>query len=221
MSTEPKRINDINALKEPARTACKIFMQEAQRRDIPIFIVETIRTAERQNWLFRNRPESTQLDGYKNISNHQPGLAWDIACKGPVLYDKNIMDRAGAIGIQMGITWGGSWGWDSPHFEVKSNWKPKALKPATSKTKLKLNGVVKQVDTILKDGNNFIKIRDLQDNKTSVSYSSGKVFVNGIHYAGDMINLDGNNYVKLRDLPGNIISVGYDSANKMPIVNTK
>lgn len=210
-------VKEIERLREPARTACKLFMDECKKRNIDIFLVETLRTVERQQELYNRHDGSTNCDGIRDKSKHQSGLAWDIASRGPILYDKNIIDRAGALGLQMGITWGGSWGWDSPHFEVAPTWKPKVMKPIISKTKLKLNEAVKQVDTILKDGHNFIKIRDIQDSKISISYTAGKVFVNGIHYAGDMINLDGNNFIKLRDLPG--VKVIYDNEIKMPVVS--
>ncbi len=218
MSVEPKRINDINMLKEPAKTACNLFMSEAKKRGIPIFIVETLRLAERQNWLYKNKPGSTQLDGYKKISNHQPGYAWDIACLGPILYDKNIMDRAGALGLEMGITWGGSWGWDSPHFEVSKAWKPKVLNPILQNIKIKLNGEVKQVAAINKNNQNYVKVRDLADSKISVSYTNNKVFINGYHFTGEQINLDGHNYIKLRDLPA-AIKVDFDKTLKIPTIN--
>lgn len=215
--SEPKRISDINQLNEPAKTACRLFMEEAKKRGIPIFLVETIRYAVRQNWLYKNIPGSTQLDGYKNLSKHQYGYAWDIACLGKELYNKDIMDRAGALGLEMGITWGGSWGWDSPHFEVTANWKPKKLIPLTSIIKIKVNGAVKQVSAINKNDQNYVKIRDIDDGKIKVTYSNNKVFVNGYHFTGEQINIDGNNYVKLRDLP-TIVSVDYDNSLKIPVL---
>lgn len=42
------------------------------------------------------------------------------------------------------------------------------------KVKIEVNGVVKEVSAIEMDGNNFIKLRDLQDNKIIVDYNAEK-----------------------------------------------
>ncbi len=44
-------------------------------------------------------------------------------------------------------------------------------------TTIELNGVVKTVDRILKDGTNYIKLRDLADSKIKVDYVNGMVQV--------------------------------------------
>lgn len=41
-----------------------------------------------------------------------------------------------------------------------------------SKTKIKLNGTIKTVDTIVKDGNNYLKLQDLRDAKIEIGYDS-------------------------------------------------
>jgi hypothetical protein len=41
-----------------------------------------------------------------------------------------------------------------------------------SKIKINLNGVIKEVETINKDGYNYIKLRDLADDKITVGYDS-------------------------------------------------
>lgn len=56
-------------------------------------------------------------------------LAWDIAVSPPAnLYDVSVLNKAGAIARNLGITWGGDWtkNIDRPHFEVKTSWKAPA-----------------------------------------------------------------------------------------------
>lgn len=214
-------VKDINRLAEPAKTACKLFMSEATKRNIPIFITETLRTAERQKYLF-NKGVS-QLDGYKKKGNHQSGMAWDIACQKPnQLYDNNILARAGALAKELGITWGGDWKdfVDKPHFEVTKNWKKPDLGPKIEKVKVKVNGVVKTVDAINKGGHYYNKLRDLEDSKIKVDFANGKVLINGVAYVGETINVDGNNFIKLRDLPATI-DVYFDKSLNMPVITSK
>lgn len=213
-------VKDIERLSEPAKTACKLFMSESAKRNIPIFITETLRTAERQRMLYNKG--ASQLDGYNKKGNHQSGMAWDIACKGNELYNHSILDKAGALGRELGITWGGDWKTfiDKPHFEVTKNWKAPKLAPNTVKVKIKLNGVIKTVDAVVGDNQNFIKIRDLSDEKISVTYSNNKIFINGYHFTGETILVDGSNYIKLRDLP-TAIDVAYDTDLKMPVIALK
>ena len=56
-------------------------------------------------------------------SRHTSRRAWDIACNGHLLYDIEILNKAGAIGKSLGITWGGDWTTPyKPHFEIDVNW---------------------------------------------------------------------------------------------------
>lgn len=84
------------------------------------------------------------------------------------------------------------------------------------KTRIILNGLVREVDAVNKDGNNFVKIRDLEDSKISISYRDKKIIVNGKEFKGEAINIKGNNFIKLRDLP---LKVHYDNGIKMPVVS--
>lgn len=146
-----KRINSVSALQVVAQTACKLFFQELFKAGVTdVFLVETLRPQERQNYLYslgRTRP-GKEVTWTLN-SNHTPGYAWDIGvCPPKDLYDRATIDKCGAVAKKLGITWGGSWQgqYDSPHFEVKSNWViPKGYKlegevliPTSSKDKIKL-----------------------------------------------------------------------------------
>lgn len=125
---------DISELLPAAQTACRLLFQECFKTGIKnIFITETYRSQERQNYLYaqgRTRPGQTVT--WTLDSNHKSRLAWDIAVGPPQsLYDVTTLSRVGAIARKLGITWGGDWtaNIDRPHFEVKPTWiMPKGYK---------------------------------------------------------------------------------------------
>ena len=193
---------NISSLNPVAQTACNLFMSKCKEAGLNVLITETRRSRERQNYLYCQgrtvaqatakgidkefatkycNPNASQVTWTLN-SNHKSGMAWDI-CKnirGQEYSDSAFFKKCGAIAKELGITWGGTWDTpDTPHFEVKSSW----VAPATvtkeeeykvTKTKIELNGVVKEVEAINVNGNNFVKLRDISDNKISVIYDATK-----------------------------------------------
>lgn len=143
-------IRDLSKLKPVAEEACRLLFQECYKAGIKnIFITETLRTKERQAYLYaqgRTRPGNKVT--WTLNSNHFDGLAWDIAVSGPDLYDVTTLNKVGAIAKKLGITWGGSWSTniDRPHFEVKKTWLPPkgyglegvVIVPSNSKLKVQL-----------------------------------------------------------------------------------
>ncbi|KYG89296.1 peptidoglycan L-alanyl-D-glutamate endopeptidase [[Bacillus] sp. KCTC 13219] len=129
---------DLSELLPVSQTACRLLFQECYKAGIRnIFITETYRSQERQNYLYaqgRTRPGA--IVTWTLNSNHKSRLAWDIAVAPPQsLYDVNILNKVGAIAQKLGITWGGQKSWvdagktDRPHFEVLSTWQmPKGYK---------------------------------------------------------------------------------------------
>ncbi|MGE7954798.1 M15 family metallopeptidase, partial [Lysinibacillus xylanilyticus] len=141
---------DIAELLPAAQTACRLLFQECYKAGIKnIFITETYRSQERQNYLYaQGRTRPGQIVTWTLNSNHKSRLAWDIAVAPPQsLYDVTTLNRIGAIARKLGITWGGDWvgSIDRPHFEVKKNWKMpkgyvlgKVVVPSNSKMKVQL-----------------------------------------------------------------------------------
>lgn len=144
-------IRDLSKLKPSAEEACRLLFQECYKAGIKnIFITETLRTKERQAYLYaqgRTRPGNKVT--WTLNSNHFDGLAWDIAVGPPQdLYDVTTLNKVGAIAKKLGITWGGSWSTniDRPHFEVKKTWLPPkgyelegvVVVPSNSKGKVQL-----------------------------------------------------------------------------------
>lgn len=146
---------DIKELTTAAQTAIKLLFQECVKAGITgIFVTETYRSQERQNYLYaQGRTRPGQVVTWTTKSNHLGRLAWDIAVSPPKdLYDTSTLNKVGAIAQKLGITWGGQPSWvaanktDRPHFEVKSTWTmPKGYQlegeiiiPTDSKTKAQI-----------------------------------------------------------------------------------
>lgn len=219
---------DINALKPVAQQACKLFLEECKANGINVFVTQTLRDAEYQNSLYQQgRTTSgkivTNADGYKNKSNHQSGMAWDIAVNPPLdLYDENVLRKAGKIAKKLGIEWGGDWKFsDFPHFQVDNNWKPpvQEVKYTIQKVKINLFGEVRIVDSININGNNHIKLRDLNCDKLKVEWKNNRVYVNDKPFDVKGITYQDYNYVKVKDLEQIGIKVGWDNNIKMILLN--
>ncbi len=116
---------DISELTPLAQEACRLFLKECEKRGIDIFITETYRSQERQNELWeQGRTKPGNIVTWTLNSRHTGRKAWDIACKGGVLYNTGILSMAGAVGKELGIIWGGDWATpDRPHFEITDSWR--------------------------------------------------------------------------------------------------
>nr|WP_259545027.1 M15 family metallopeptidase [Heyndrickxia oleronia] len=132
---------DINELNPVAQKACRLFLEECKKAGLDIFITETYRSQERQDYLYeQGRTRKYDAKGNKlpivtwtRNSNHKGRMAWDIACNKPSLYDTATLKKAGEVAKKLGITWGGTWDTpDQPHFEVKSTWKAPNVKEETT-----------------------------------------------------------------------------------------
>ena len=117
-------IKDINELTPLAQTACRLFMAKCREAGIDVFITETYRPQSRQNELWeQGRTKPGKIVTWTMHSRHTSRRAWDIACNGHLLYDIDILNKAGAIAKSLGITWGGDWTTpDKPRFEIDVNW---------------------------------------------------------------------------------------------------
>ena len=112
MEDKTKQIIDIELLKEPFKTKAKWFIAETWR--YWVFVVETLRTQERQDMLVK------QWFSYVKHSNHQDGLAIDIWFIWKELYpsDTKIWRTVANIAKKYWIDWWYDlWKFDKPHFQ--------------------------------------------------------------------------------------------------------
>lgn len=116
---------DISRLRSDVAANCRAFIQRCADAGLPVLVVETVRDLEYQTSLYaqgRTKPGKI-VTNQKTPSFHwdKVGLAFDICknVKGHEYDDADFFLRCGAIGKEMGFTWGGDWKSlpDKPHFQ--------------------------------------------------------------------------------------------------------
>ena len=116
---------DISRLRSDVAANCRVFIQRCAAAGLPVLVVETVRDLEYQASLYaqgRTKPGKI-VTNQKTPSFHwdKVGLAFDICknVKGHEYDDADFFRRCGAIGKEMGFSWGGDWTSlpDRPHFQ--------------------------------------------------------------------------------------------------------
>ena len=110
--------NDLNLLDPRVRDIAVRFKQKCLDSGNEILIIETFRTAERQNYLYVNRKTLAKA----GWSYHQYGLAFDfcpLTNGQPDWNNKAKWQVCGKIAEDMGLEWGARWKTfpDSPHLQ--------------------------------------------------------------------------------------------------------
>lgn len=167
MSDVTKTCRDINELSTVAQKACRLFLAECKREGLPVLITETYRSQARQNYLYeQGRTKSGNVVTWTRNSRHTGRMAWDICknIKGHEYSDQLFFNRCGAIARKLGITWGGDWKTpDMPHFEVTKDWKHEEDDEVIEKYEFFVEGKAVDMLHILKDGTNFVKLREIAE----------------------------------------------------------
>ena len=157
-----------------------------------IGIGESFRTKEEQDALYakgRTAPGNivTNAKGSSYSSHHQWGTAFDIYRndgKGVYTDSDGFFKKVGKIGKSIGLEWGGDWKSpvDKPHFQLPDwgstttklkkmygtpenfmkTWKGDS--EMVEESTIIIDGKEKKVKRILKDGTNYIAIRDIAEN---------------------------------------------------------
>ena len=128
----------IDALKGVHPDLVKLMTEAIKDSPVDFTVTEGVRTAERQQMLFKQRPKVTNVDGIIKKSNHQVksdgyGHAVDLYpfYNGSVqVQDKEVIPKLKLIAVHIksvakclgiSITWGGDFKslHDPPHFELK------------------------------------------------------------------------------------------------------
>ena len=124
MADVTTQCRDISELTPAAQRACRLFLERCAQRGLDVFITETYRSQERQDYLYSlGRTRAGSKVTWTRNSRHTSRRAWDIACHGGTLYNAVVLAQCGAVAAELGITWGGTWKTpDTPQFEVSENW---------------------------------------------------------------------------------------------------
>lgn len=170
----------------------KKLVSACKGQGLIIGIGESFRTKEEQDALYakgRTAPGNTVTNakGSSYSSHHQWGTAFDIYRndgKGVYTDGDGFFEKVGKIGKSIGLEWGGDWKSpvDKPHFQLPDwgstttklkkmygtpenfmkTWKGDS--EMVEESKIIIDGKEKKVKRILKDGTNYIAIRDIAEN---------------------------------------------------------
>jgi peptidoglycan LD-endopeptidase CwlK len=108
---------DLEKLDPRIRPLILQLLADAEAAGLHVKVVETRRNAVRQAECLANKTSKAER------SRHQDGMACDIAII-EYLHMKDWNPEGpkwqilGELGEKLGLTWGGRWNWDKPHFEL-------------------------------------------------------------------------------------------------------
>jgi peptidoglycan L-alanyl-D-glutamate endopeptidase CwlK len=119
----------IATLLPEVRPIARALVQKAKQSDIQIKILSGLRTYAEQNELYaqgRTKPGRKVTNARGGYSNHNFGIAFDIGVfEGTKYLGDSVKYKAvGALGMDLGLEWGGSWKTivDQPHFQLRPEW---------------------------------------------------------------------------------------------------
>lgn len=185
-------MRDINKCHPKLIELSKKLVSACRGQGLIIGIGESFRTKEEQDALYakgRTAPGNivTNAKGSSYSSHHQWGTAFDIYRndgKGVYKDSDGFFEKVGKVGKSIGLEWGGDWKSpvDKPHFQLP-DWGSTTTKlkkmygtpekfmdtwkgdvEMVEESKIIINGKEKKVKRILKDGTNYIAIRDIAEN---------------------------------------------------------
>jgi peptidoglycan L-alanyl-D-glutamate endopeptidase CwlK len=107
----------------------RALVLKAAKAGIAIKVISGLRTYEEQNDLYeqgRSKHGKVVTNARGGYSNHNFGIAFDVGVfEGTKYLEESPKYKAvGALGIELGLEWGGNWKsiQDEPHFQLRPKW---------------------------------------------------------------------------------------------------
>lgn len=120
---------NIATLLPQVQPLARALIESAAAVGIAIKVISGTRTYEEQNALYeqgRSKPGRIVTNARGGYSNHNFGIAFDIGVfeGGRYLGESPAYKAVGAIGMKLGLEWGGNWKsiQDEPHFQLRPAW---------------------------------------------------------------------------------------------------
>jgi peptidoglycan L-alanyl-D-glutamate endopeptidase CwlK len=120
---------NIATLLPQVQPLARAIIEGAAAVGIAIKVISGTRTYEEQNALYeqgRTTPGRIVTNARGGYSNHNFGIAFDIGVfeGGRYLDESPAYKAVGAIGMKLGLEWGGNWKTiqDEPHFQLRPTW---------------------------------------------------------------------------------------------------
>ena len=108
----------IDDLRPDVAANCHLLVKRAAEKGLPVLVTDTVRDAQYQQHAFETGAAQTKLPSFHA---QNAGLAFDFCknVKGHEYDDPAFFQAVGALGKEMGYTWGGDWqGFpDQPHLQ--------------------------------------------------------------------------------------------------------
>jgi len=120
---------NIATLLPQVQPLARAIIESAAVIGIAIKVISGTRAYEEQNALYeqgRSKPGRIVTNARGGYSNHNFGIAFDIGVfeGGRYLGESPAYKAVGAIGMKLGLEWGGNWKsiQDEPHFQLRPAW---------------------------------------------------------------------------------------------------
>jgi peptidoglycan L-alanyl-D-glutamate endopeptidase CwlK len=128
-ATDPRSEKSISTLLPEVRPLARALVHKASALGIQIRVISGFRTYEEQAALYaqgRTTPGRVITNARPGYSNHNFGIAFDVGVfEGSRYLGESPKYKAvGALGMDIGLEWGGSWKTlvDEPHFQLRPDW---------------------------------------------------------------------------------------------------
>ncbi|WP_371367029.1 M15 family metallopeptidase [Pseudomonas sp. QL9] len=128
-AVDPRSETLIATLLPEVRPYARALVQKATAAGIRIKVISALRTYEEQDKLYaqgRTAPGTVVTNAKAGQSNHNFGIAFDVGVfeGNKYLGDSPKYKAVGALGIELGLEWGGNWKSivDQPHFQLRPTW---------------------------------------------------------------------------------------------------
>ena len=128
-AVDPRSEKTIATLLPEVRPLARALVQKAAQNGIQIKILSGLRTYAEQEALYaqgRTKPGNKVTNARGGYSNHNFGIAFDVGVFEGTKYlgESPKYKAVGALGMDLGLEWGGSWKTivDQPHFQLRPDW---------------------------------------------------------------------------------------------------
>lgn len=109
---------DVSLLRTDVAENCRVLLKRAQERGLAVLVTGTVRDAEYQAQCYERGTAKTKVPSFHG---EKAGLAFDFCknVKGHEYDDAAFFEAVGALGKEMGFSWGGDWKDfpDRPHLQ--------------------------------------------------------------------------------------------------------
>lgn len=126
---DPNSEAKIALLLPEVRPYARALIEKAGLVGIEIRVISSLRTFAEQDALYaqgRTKPGPIVTNARGGRSNHNFGIAFDVGVFEGGRYKGNSVKykAVGAIGMDLGLDWGGNWKSikDEPHFQLRPSW---------------------------------------------------------------------------------------------------